>query len=59
MKLLFKFNLIFALVMALGVAVSGWISRSMLQAQAQEEVLIEAVPEGARAQLQAALTRLI
>jgi len=38
-KLLFKFNLIFVLVMALGVAVSGWISRSLLQAQAQEEVL--------------------
>jgi protein-histidine pros-kinase len=39
MKLLFKFNLIFILVMALGVAVSGAISRSMLQAQAKEEVL--------------------
>ena len=39
MKLLFKFNLIFVLVMALGVAVSGWISRSMLQQQAQQEVL--------------------
>jgi protein-histidine pros-kinase len=32
MKLLFKFNLIFILVMALGVAVSGYISRSLLQA---------------------------
>ena len=39
MKLLFKFNLIFVLVMALGVAVSGWLSRSMLQQQAQQEVL--------------------
>ncbi len=39
MKLLLKFNLIFVLVMALGVAVSGWISRSLLQTQAQEEVL--------------------
>ena len=39
MKLLFKFNLIFILVMAIGVAVSGWISRSMLQGQAREEVL--------------------
>jgi protein-histidine pros-kinase len=39
MKLLLKFNLIFVVVMALGVAVSGWISRSLLQAQAQEEVL--------------------
>jgi protein-histidine pros-kinase len=39
MKLLLKFNLIFVLVMALGVAVSGWISRAMLQEQAQQEVL--------------------
>ena len=39
MKLLLKFNLIFVLAMALGVAVSGYISRSLLQAQAQEEVL--------------------
>ena len=31
MKLLFKFNLIFILVMALGVAVSGFISRNLLQ----------------------------
>ena len=42
MKLLLKFNLIFVLVMALGVAVSGYISRNMLQAQAQEEVLASA-----------------
>ncbi len=39
MKLLFKFNLILMLVMALGVAVAGWISRSMLQEQARQEVL--------------------
>ncbi len=39
MKLLLKFNLIFVLVMALGVAVAGLISRSLLQSQAQEEVL--------------------
>ena len=39
MKLLLKFNLIFVLVMAVGVAVSGWISRSLLQQQALEEVL--------------------
>ena len=39
MKLLLKFNLIFIIVMALGVAMSGWISRSMLQEQAQQEVL--------------------
>ncbi len=39
MKLLFKFNLIFILVMALGVAVSGWISRGLLQEQARSEVV--------------------
>ena len=39
MKLLAKFNLIFILVMALGVAVSGWISHGLLQAQAREEVV--------------------
>lgn len=39
MKLLLKFNLIFVIVMALGIAVSGWISRNLLQQQAQEEVL--------------------
>jgi HAMP domain-containing protein len=39
MKLLAKFNLIFVLVMALGVAVAGYISREMLQEQARQEVL--------------------
>ena len=39
MKLLFKFNLIFILVMALGVVVSGFIGRNLLQTQAQQEVL--------------------
>jgi len=39
MKLLVKFNLIFVLVMALGVAVAGWISRGMLQEQARQEVV--------------------
>lgn len=39
MKLLAKFNLIFILVMALGVAVAGYISREMLQEQARQEVL--------------------
>ncbi len=39
MKLLFKFNLIFIIVMALGVAVSGWISRGLLQEQARSEVI--------------------
>ena len=39
MKLLAKFNLIFVLVMAVGVAVSGWISHGLLQAQVREEVI--------------------
>lgn len=39
MKLLLKFNLIYVLAMAVGVALSGWISRSLLQDQAQQEVL--------------------
>ncbi len=39
MKLLVKFNLIYVLVMALGVGVSGYISRDLLQRHAQDEVL--------------------
>ena len=39
MKLLIKFNLIYVLVMALGLAVSGTISRDLLQRNAQDEVL--------------------
>ena len=39
MKLLVKFNIIFVLVMALGIVVAGWISRNMLREQAREEVL--------------------
>jgi HAMP domain-containing protein len=39
MKLLVKFNLIYVLVMALGLAVSGTISRDLLQRNAQDEVL--------------------
>jgi protein-histidine pros-kinase len=50
MKLLFKFNLIFVLVMALGVGVSGAISQKLLQAQAREEVL-----DGARLMMEQAL----
>ncbi|MDO8420130.1 MAG: DUF3365 domain-containing protein [Rubrivivax sp.] len=42
MKLLVKFNLMFLLVMVLGLAVSGWISRNLLQANAQEVVLDQA-----------------
>lgn len=50
MKLLLKFNLIYLLVMALGVAVSGYISRSFLQQQAVQEVL-----NGARLMMEQAL----
>ncbi|MEK8049362.1 DUF3365 domain-containing protein [Ideonella sp. DXS22W] len=39
MKLLVKFNLIFVSVVAVGVAVSGWIARDLLQNTAREEVL--------------------
>ena len=39
MKLLVKFNLIFVVVVALGVAISGLIARNLLQANAREEVL--------------------
>ncbi|MDE2372378.1 MAG: DUF3365 domain-containing protein [Burkholderiales bacterium] len=38
MKLLLKFNLIFILVMAIGVEASAYISKRMLQDQAKEEV---------------------
>jgi protein-histidine pros-kinase len=38
MKLLVKFNLIFVSVVAVGIAVSGWITRDLLQANAREEV---------------------
>ena len=38
MKLLVKFNLIFVSVVAVGVAISGWITRDLLQANAREEV---------------------
>ncbi|MBC7940508.1 MAG: DUF3365 domain-containing protein [Chitinophagaceae bacterium] len=39
MKLLVKFNLLYLLVMLLGLGVSGWITRDLLQANAQEEVV--------------------
>ena len=39
MKLLVKFNLLYLLVMALGIGVSGYITRSLLQQHAQEESL--------------------
>jgi HAMP domain-containing protein len=39
MKLLVKFNLIFLLVMLLGLGASSWITRDLLQANAREEVL--------------------
>ncbi|MFY7857100.1 MAG: c-type heme family protein [Rubrivivax sp.] len=42
MKLLVKFNLLYVLVMALGIGVSGYITRSLLQDQAQQEALDKA-----------------
>ena len=39
MKLLLKFNLIFILVFALGLAATGYITRNMLQRNAQDEIL--------------------
>jgi len=39
MKLLVKFNLLYVVVMVLGLAVSGWISRDLLRQNAEEEVL--------------------
>lgn len=39
MKLLVKFNLVFILVFVLGLAATGYISRDLLQRNAQEEVL--------------------
>jgi HAMP domain-containing protein len=42
MKLLVKFNLIYVIVMAIGVGVSGYLTRSLLVKNAQEEVLSNA-----------------
>ena len=42
MKLLVKFNLIYVIVMALGVGVSGYLTRGLLVSNAQEEVLSNA-----------------
>lgn len=39
MKLLVKFNLLYVLVMALGIGTSAVITRNLLQSQAQEEVV--------------------
>lgn len=39
MKLLLKFNLMFVLVFAVGLAVTAWVSRGLLQRNAQEEIL--------------------
>ncbi len=51
MKLLLKFSLIFVGVVAVGITISGWISRDLLQANAREEVLNNArlLMEGATA----------
>ena len=42
MKLLIKFNLVFLLVFALGLAATGMLTRQMLERHAQEEVLQQA-----------------
>ena len=42
MKLLFKFNFIFLVVMALGIGVSGYITNLLLRQQAQEETMDKA-----------------
>ena len=42
MRLLLKFNLIFALIFVLAVLCSGYISRQLLQRNAQEEILSHA-----------------
>ncbi|HEY0955288.1 MAG TPA: DUF3365 domain-containing protein [Roseateles sp.] len=39
MKLLVKFNLVYLLVMSLGIALSGYIARQLLQDNAQQEVV--------------------
>ena len=39
MRLLVKFNLIYIIVMAIGVGVSGWLTRTLLVSNAQDEVL--------------------
>ncbi len=38
MKLLFKFNLVFILIFALGLAAIGWVSWQLLQRNAREEI---------------------
>ena len=42
MKLLAKFNLVYLLVMSLGIALSGYIARSLLQENAQQETVASA-----------------
>lgn len=39
MKLLLKFNLVFLVVFALGLGVSGYVARDLLQSNAEQEVL--------------------
>jgi protein-histidine pros-kinase len=39
MKLLAKFNLVYLVVMSLGIVLSGYIARSLLQGNAQQEVV--------------------
>ena len=42
MKLLVKFNLVYLLVMSLGIAISGYIARNLLQDNAKQEVISSA-----------------
>jgi protein-histidine pros-kinase len=42
MKLLAKFNLVYLLVMSLGIALSGYIARNLLQDNAQQETVASA-----------------
>lgn len=42
MKLLVKFNLVYLLVMSLGIALSGYIARNLLQDNAQQETVASA-----------------
>ena len=42
MKLLAKFNLVYLLVMSLGIALSGYIARNLLQENAQQETVASA-----------------
>src|SRR5262245_27313151 len=50
MKLLLKFNLVFILIFAIGLAAAAYISKNLLQSNARQEIA-----ENARLMMQAAL----